>query len=237
VSPLNCDGLTPGKLEVVCEVVEALKVPIRTTIPAGSPISEVMGERFANLLLLHRWLTDTPFTKEKFEYALVDIFKRAGFEAALADPGNPGHDVTLNGTRASCKTQANKAINADYVHISKFMELGKGEWTDQLAHLAEQRERFLAHLERYDVIYVLRHVTGRYELLQYDPVILKLAADAELEMVSKTKQTVKPGYCRVYRDGILLYELYFDGGGERKLQIKKLRRDLGTVLAEWDFNV
>ena len=31
------------------------------------------------------------------------------------------------------------------------------------------------------------------------------------------------------------YQLYFDGGTERKLQIKNLRKDLCTVHATWVF--
>ncbi|WP_422616418.1 hypothetical protein, partial [Rhodoferax sp.] len=36
-------------------------------------------------------------------------------------------------------------------------------------------------------------------------------------------------------NGQLKYSLYFDGGTERKLQIKHLRKDLCTVHATWTF--
>jgi type II restriction enzyme len=57
-------------------------------------------------------------------------------------------------------------------------------------------------------------------------------------------QIPKPGYCRVYeeKEGGLFgterkkkFELYFDGGGERKLQIKALDKSLCTIHAEWIF--
>ena len=35
--------------------------------------------------------------------------------------------------------------------------------------------------------------------------------------------------------GEMKYQLYFDGGTERKLQIKNLRKDLCTVHATWVF--
>ena len=37
-------------------------------------------------------------------------------------------------------------------------------------------------------------------------------------------------------DGNLKFALYFDGGTERKLQIKAIRKDLCTVHATWRFD-
>jgi type II restriction enzyme len=34
-----------------------------------------------------------------------------------------------------------------------------------------------------------------------------------------------------------MYELYFDGGTERKLQVKNLRRDLCRIHATWQFAI
>jgi type II restriction enzyme len=54
--------------------------------------------------------------------------------------------------------------------------------------------------------------------------------------LDSTQKGAKPGYCHVpSKAGPLKYALYFDGGGERKLQIKGLRKDLCTVHAEWIF--
>jgi type II restriction enzyme len=33
----------------------------------------------------------------------------------------------------------------------------------------------------------------------------------------------------------LKFELYFDAGAERKLQVRHLRKDLCTVHAQWEF--
>ena len=40
---------------------------------------------------------------------------------------------------------------------------------------------------------------------------------------------------RTDADGNIKFQLYFDGGTERKLQIKHLRKDLCVVHAQWEF--
>jgi len=55
-------------------------------------------------------------------------------------------------------------------------------------------------------------------------------------MRHQSKQNPKPGYCSVTDDeGNVKFKLYFDGGTERKLQIKNLRKDLCIVHATWEF--
>ena len=54
-------------------------------------------------------------------------------------------------------------------------------------------------------------------------------------MMTGSRQNPKPGYCKVIDGEGLVYQLYFDGGSERKLQVQKLRREVCTVHAEWKF--
>ena len=54
-------------------------------------------------------------------------------------------------------------------------------------------------------------------------------------MMTDSKQNPKPGYCYVEENGNTLFSLYFDGGGERKLQVKGLQKSLCTVHATWQF--
>ena len=62
------------------------------------------------------------------------------------------------------------------------------------------------------------------------------AADCRLVTQDNSRQNPKPGYGYVEDDdGVLKYALYFDGGTERKLQIKGLRKDLCFVHATWTF--
>jgi type II restriction enzyme len=66
--------------------------------------------------------------------------------------------------------------------------------------------------------------------------LLLEAANGKLSLAKKTKQETSPGYCRVI-DGKrnLKFELYFDSGSERKLQVRHLRKDLCIVHAHWEF--
>lgn len=58
----------------------------------------------------------------------------------------------------------------------------------------------------------------------------------KLRIVSNSKQNPKPGYCTIKdAGGRTKFQLYFDGGTERKLQIKDLRKDLCIVHATWRF--
>jgi len=76
----------------------------------------------------------------------------------------------------------------------------------------------------------------RYELVEIPKALLQEAGEGKLEIQRKTKQETRPGYCRVTdADGNLKFELYFDAGSERKLQIRHLNKALCTVHAQWEF--
>lgn len=137
----------------------------------------------------------------------------------------------------SLKTQADAGIRADSLHISKFMELGKGPWD-----LPVLRDMFLQHMHSYERIFQFRCLLPgpekySYELVEIPKALLVEGANAELVIQEKSAQTPKPGYGNVFDDsGKLKFALYFDGGTERKLQIKKIRKDLCIVHATWQFD-
>jgi len=57
-------------------------------------------------------------------------------------------------------------------------------------------------------------------------------------MKLKSVQNPKPGYCYVENDeGELLFQLYFDGGGEMKLQLQRLDKSECKVHATWEFTI
>ena len=161
--------------------------------------------------------------------------------AQLSPKGNPGHDITIDGVRVSLKTQANKSIKKDKIWISKFMELGKGDWGDNPDDLLTLRDMFFAHMESYERIFTLRALRKApdwiYELVEIPKDLLATANTGRLEMKIKSKQNPKPGYCYVERNGIKLFQLYFDGGSERKLQVKNLLKGECIVHARWAFSI
>ena len=116
------------------------------------------------------------------------------------------------------------------------MELGKGEWV-----LSRLRDIFLEHMRSYERIFTLRFLRSdpskiKYELVEIPKGLLLEAKNCVLEVCKDSTQKPKPGYGYV-RDaaGGLKFSLYFDGGAERKLQIKQLRKDLCKVHATWIF--
>src|ERR1035437_4665639 len=139
-------GLGATQVEMLVEMAEAMVGPVEAT---ANPDSDFADKRFVgafgDILQMHHALSNESFTKDKLEFALERILQRLGKEAKLAPPGNPGHDLVAGGERWSVKTQADAQINRDSVMISKFMELGSGDWTD----LGSLRDSMLEHMTHY----------------------------------------------------------------------------------------
>ncbi len=197
-------------------------------------------QNFGDAMRVHHSFSAEPFTKDKFEYVLVSVLKLSGQTAELAKKGNPGHDATINDLRVSLKTQADSGIKEDEIWMSKFMELGKGKWGSRIQDLEGLRDQFLEHLEHYERILSLRALAKapewKYELVEIPKALLLMAREGTLEVMRKSTQSPKPGYCHVSdKKGNLLFDLYFDAGSERKLQIKKLKKSLCRVHATWEF--
>lgn len=224
-------------------------------------LTRCMLNYLGDAIRTHHCFSREPFTKDKFEHALEQAANACGKSAVRASRGNPGHDITIAGDRFSLKTQADKALKIDELYISKFMELGKGEWV-----LTKLLERFFAHMGSYERILDLRALSKApqdwfYELVEIPKSLLEEARRGELEVMESSKQiqSRKPGYCRVYEEiatqpdpfGASIqavakparakparpvkFELYFDGGTECKLQVKHIKKKYCVVHATWRF--
>lgn len=233
--------LLESQLDWVAWVIDALQRPItKQRLAASDLVCDRFLSEFGDTLKLHHSFSAEPFTKDKFEHAFERISNRCGRAATRTSRGTPGADLTLRGERLSLKTQADASIRPAVIHISKFMELGKGAWAVE-SDLAGLRDQFLAHMNGYDRILVLRAfrdaTAGKwaYELVEIPKALLQKASGGVLAMQHKSKQTPKPGYCTVTEKGECLFKLYFDGGTERKLQIKHLAKKSCTVHATWEF--
>ncbi len=204
-------------------------------------VNEDILNAFADALRSHHSSSIEPFTKDKFEFALVAVLNENHIPAKKAETGNPGHDIEISTQRFSLKTQAEKSTKASHIHISKFHELGKGVWTNKEEELVGLRNQFFKHMKGYDRILVLRlldkpPIYWSYELVEIPKDLLLEAMQGELEMMHSSSQFPKPGYCYVYEKGKLKFSLYFDGGTERKLQIKNLDKKYCIIHAEWKFS-
>ncbi len=232
------DRLTNSQQRRIQETILAYARPRRFwRIPDSDLVTEGVLADLGDRLLTHHASSRQALSKDRFEYALEASLIAAGIEAALEkNPTNRGHDITIGGVPVNLKTQANTAIREDRIHVSKWMELGRGAWDIDF-----QRQQFLTHLNGYDRIFTMRclhkemeHV--KYELVEIPKSLLLESATAPIEHMANSKQSLIPAYVKV-RDaaGRIKFELYFDAGGERKLQVKNIRKDLCRVHATWEF--
>jgi len=241
-------SLSDGQLGLMRLVIDAFDLPTAGTRNEDSEV--VSGDffvAFGDFLKLHHCLSKSYLDKTRFGVALERILSATGRAAATALSGtNRGHDITVDGERWSLKTHGEKSIKADSLFISKFMELGSGPWGDtDLNDLSGLRQQFLGHLQGYDRVFQLRYFpirpsgtdasTHRYELVEIPKALLLEAASGELRWAERSRTAVRCGYCTVTGDVGVKFRLYFDGGGERKLQIKDLRIDLCKIHATWIF--
>lgn len=192
-----------------------------------------LGDR----LLSHHAGSRQALSKDRFEFAFESALNASGIAAQLVKSRtNRGHDITIQGIPVSLKTEAAANIRDEFIHVSKWMELGRGEW-----ELPLLLDLFIEHMKSYARIFTLRRLKDdgskiRYELVEIPKALLLEAANCELEVCANSRQNPKPGYGYVNDTmGQLKYALYFDGGTERKLQIKNLRKDLCKVHATWIF--
>lgn len=205
--------------------------------PDSDVVTDAVLASLGDRLLSHHAGSRQALSKDRFEFAFESALNESGIPAQLVKSRtNRGYDINIRGVPVSLKTEAAATIKDDSIHVSKWMELGRGEWKLPLL-----RDLFIEHMQSYDRIFTLRRLKDagvkiRYELVEIPKALLLEAAHCELEVCAKSKQSPQPGYGYV-KDaaGLLKYSLYFDGGTERKLQIKHLRKDLCKVHATWVF--
>jgi hypothetical protein len=232
------NNLTPSQQHWVRATVIGFGIPRMFWRAEDSDIvTSAVLDNLGDRLLTHHANSRQALSKDRFEFAFEAALNSAGISALLVKSRtNRGHDITVAGASVSLKTEAARGIKEATIHVSKWMELGKGPWD-----LTLLRALFLEHMQSYERIFTLRCLSTepaktRYELVEIPKALLLESQTCELEVCADSKQNPKPGYCYV-RDayGLLKFALYFDGGTERKLQIKGLRKDLCKVHAKWTF--
>ncbi len=230
--------LSPAQRQWISSVIRAFQAARQfDRAPDSDIVTDAVLEALGDRLLSHHAASRQALSKDRFEFALEAALNACGIDAQLAsNRTNRGHDLTIAAVSVSLKTEAAASIRDDTLHISKWMELGRGEWKLPLL-----RDLFLEHLQNHERIFTFRRLKNQAELIRYELVeipkaLLLESARCDFEISRASRQNPQPGYGYV-RDaaGRLKYALYFDGGAERKLQIKHLRKDLCKVQATWRF--
>ncbi len=230
--------LTPAQREWIKSAIRAFGATCQfERAPDSDVVTDAVLASLGDRLLSHHAGSRQALSKDQFEFAFEAALNVAGISAQLVKSRtNRGHDITIRDIPFSLKTEAAANIKDESVHVSKWMELGRGEWKLPLL-----RDLFLEHMQSYDRIFTFRRLKDintkiRYELVEIPKVLLLEAANCELVVCIDSKQNPQPGYGYVRdTDGQLKYSLYFDGGTERKLQIKHLRKNFCKVHATWIF--
>ena len=123
-------ALTRSQIDWVSAVVRQFQLPYEFHRNESSDfITPGVLNMLGDALRIHHAFSRQALSKDRFEFALERSLNRAGIQAELVgNRTNRGHDITINGVPVSLKTQADASIRTDFLHISKFMELGKGAW-------------------------------------------------------------------------------------------------------------
>lgn len=232
-------SLTDSQLFWVNSVIAQFQLPFNfDSDPKSEWLTKDVVDRFGDALRIHHAFSRQSLSKDRFEFAFERALSLSGIPSALVTSRtNRGHDLTISGVPVSLKTEGAKTIKLNEVHISKWMELGKGEWK-----LETLRDVFLEHMKSYERILVLRCLIPgpeeyTYELVEIPKQLMLEAQQAELKTQDTSMQSPKPGYGYVrHSDGSLKYSLYFDGGTERKLQVKAIQKQYCRVHATWKFS-
>ena len=98
--------LSDYRLQLVDRIVKVFSLPRDYRRPRDSAlISERVLEDFGDVLRLHHCFSREPFSKDKFEYALENVLKTDGVDAALMQRGQKGYDIRIRGENFSLKTE------------------------------------------------------------------------------------------------------------------------------------
>jgi type II restriction enzyme len=238
---MSTQNLTSSQEFWLNEIIKNYTTPCVSVLNVNTFLNQDILTSISDALKVHHTFSKEPCSKDRFEYMLEQVFLQAGKQATLAGKGNPGHDITIDGVKINLKTQANKHIKKDVIWISKFHELGKGDWGDDPKQLLGLREQFFEHMKNYERIFTMRCLSKspnwKYQLVEIPKDLLMKAETGELVMMLDSKQMPKPGYCYVREGKDDLFQLYFDGGSERKLQITNLLMSRCVVHATWEFSI
>ena len=172
-----------------------------------------------------------------FEALVENAFRRVRkpFDIVAAGGRNqPTHDLLVEGHRLSLKTETGLGTNPSAINITKLCTTEKEPWSGDVLIA-----RVMEHLNRYDLILMLRAIWGRpvlhYQLLEIPIDILKLVEKADLQPVGKRKGRQSLG-ADVLRGKEVAFHVHFDGS-DGKCQVRNLPLERCDLLEAWDTRI
>lgn len=172
-----------------------------------------------------------------FEALVEEAFQRIKKPFTIIEPtgrNQPRHDLLVEKTRVSLKTETGEGTDPHHITITKLCTTEKEPWSRGVLI-----GRVMQHLGRYDVILMLRAVwelpSIHYQVVEIPVKLLKLIRTANLQPVGKRKGRQSLG-ADVYRAGGRVFHVHFDGS-DGKCQVRALSLSHCIILAEWDSRV
>ena len=138
------DRLTTAQQQWVKAAILVFEMPrIFWRAPDSDIVTSAVLENLGDRLLSHHANSRQSLSKDRFEFALEAALNASGIPAQLVKSRtNRGHDISIQNAPVSLKTEAARNIKENAIHVSKWMELGKGEWV-----LSRLRDAFLEPAE------------------------------------------------------------------------------------------
>jgi type II restriction enzyme len=169
-----------------------------------------------------------------FEALVQEAFKKIKKPFTLIEEAGrnlPSHDLLIENVRISLKTETGAGTDAAYINITKLCTTEREPWTPDVLI-----KRVLQHLDRYDVMLMLRAVWElpliHYQLVEIPVNLLRLIRTADLKPVGKRGGRKSLG-ADVLRKGDKVFHVHFDGS-DGKCQVRNLPVRKCVMLQEWD---
>jgi Type II site-specific deoxyribonuclease len=172
-----------------------------------------------------------------FEGLVQEAFKRIKKPFTLIEGtarNLPSHDLLVEDMKISLKTETGAGTDPQRINITKLCTTEREPWTPEVLI-----PRVLDHLEKYDVILMLRAIWQppmiHYQLLEIPVDVLKLIQIAKLHPVGQRKGRQSLG-ADIYRGKDKVFHVHFDGS-DGKCQVRNLELKHCVMLLEWDLHI
>ena len=169
-----------------------------------------------------------------FEALVEEAFRRIKkpFDVIKAGGRNqPRHDLQVEKTRISIKTETGNNTKPDQITITKLCTTEREPWEPKVLI-----GRVMDHLLRYDVILMFRTVWGakaiHYQLVEIPVDTLRLIGAVALKPVGGRRGRQSLG-ADVLQNGERIFRVHFDAS-DGKCSIRGLGIQHCRILEEWD---
>lgn len=169
-----------------------------------------------------------------FEALVEEAFRRIKKPVAVIEPGGrnqPRHDLLVENTRISLKTETGDNTKREQITITKLCTTEREPWEPTVLV-----GRVMEHLSRYDVIIMLRAVWDmhviHYQLVEIPVEKLRLIETVNLEAVGHRRGRQSLG-ADITEQGVKICRVHFDAS-DGKCSVRGLRIEHCLILEEWD---